>query len=133
MGTFDNIYLNKIKQLHEENLKLKQIINEEVYGPGAYPAVSRVDLKRSDLETMPELKFPPTSEELIRMYGKPGDRKPSELPPDVQDALGAAHVEEGHPIPANLIDNFPHYARGVNRAYKYFGYPKSENEKRMNP
>lgn len=31
MGTFDNIYLNKIKQLHEENLKLKQIINE-VYG-----------------------------------------------------------------------------------------------------
>jgi hypothetical protein len=28
MGTFDNLYLNQIKQLQEENKKLKQIINQ---------------------------------------------------------------------------------------------------------
>ncbi len=34
MGTYENFYLNQIKQLQEENKKLKQIINE------ALPAVA---------------------------------------------------------------------------------------------
>ena len=32
MGTFDNIYLNKIKKLQEENLKLKRILSEALEG-----------------------------------------------------------------------------------------------------
>jgi hypothetical protein len=134
MSFTENLYLKRqLKQLNEENLKLKQIINEVVYGPGAYPAVSGVDLKPSDLKPMGELEFGPTTDELIRKHGKPGDVDLGSLSPDEQNALGAAHVEAGHHIPDNLTRNFPHYGRGVNRAYKFFGYRKSQTEKDMNP
>ena len=121
MGTFDNIYLNKIKKLQEENFKLKQIINE-VYGPGAYPnpndmrAVDRVYLKDDDLEPMDELEDDLTPEELIDMYGEPGRVNLRDLSPKLQRLLGAAHAR--HPkhsgrIPAGDLDNFQAYAAGV--------------------
>jgi hypothetical protein len=34
MGTYENFYLNQIKQLQEENKKLKQIIDEGIVGAG---------------------------------------------------------------------------------------------------
>ena len=34
MGTYENFYLNQIKQLQEENKKLKQIIDEGIVGSG---------------------------------------------------------------------------------------------------
>jgi len=34
MGTFDNLYLNQIKQLQEENKKLKQTINQLIINEG---------------------------------------------------------------------------------------------------
>ena len=133
MSFTENLYLKRqLKQLNEENLKLKQIINE-VYGPGAYPAVSGVDLKPSDLKPMGELEFAPTTDELIRKHGKPGDVHLGSLSPEEQEALGAAHVEDGHHIPDNLTRNFPHYGRGVERAYKFFGHRKSPTERYMNP
>lgn len=115
MSFTENLYLKRqLKQLHEENLKLKQIINE---------VVDSVDLKRSDLKPMGELKFPPTTKELIGKHGKPGDVDLGSLSAEEQDLLGAAHVEAGYPVPDNLIKNFEHYRRGVERAYEYFGYP----------
>jgi len=125
MSSFtENLYLKRhLKQLQEENLKLKQTINE-VYGEGAYPnPVDTVHLKPSDLKPMKELKFGPTNDELIREYGGPGVFDPKSHSPEMQERMGAAHVEAGdeHKIPANLLDRYPHYAAGVERARKFFG------------
>jgi|688.fasta_scaffold836722_2 hypothetical protein len=50
MGTYENFYLNQIKQLQEENKKLKQIIDEglvdvagRVLSPGVLRALSKRD------------------------------------------------------------------------------------------
>jgi len=125
MSSFtENLYLKRhLKQLQEENLKLKQTINE-VYGPGAYPnPVDSVHLKPSDLKPMKELDFGPTDDELIREYGKPGVFDPRSHSPEMQDRMGAAHVGAGleHEIPANHLDNYPHYAAGVARGRRFFG------------
>jgi len=124
MGTFDSVYKNKIRQLEEENLKLKRTINE-VYGQGAYPnPVDSVDLKPSDLEPMQQgLDFDPTDDELIREYGKPGVFDPRSHSPEMQHRMGAAHVGAGleNDIPANHLDNYPHYAAGVARGRRFFG------------
>jgi len=130
MSSFtENLYLKRhLKQLQEENLKLKQTINE-VYGQGAYPnpndrsALSRVELKPEDLEYMKDLDdFGLTSEQLIKEYGKPVDFHPRKHSPEIQNLMGAAHVEAGldHLIPEDDL-NFPHYAAGVKRAREFFG------------
>ena len=128
MSFTENLYLKRhLKQLHEENLKLKQIINE-VYGPGAYPnpndmrAVDSVDLKPSDLKPMKELKFAPTPtpEELIRKYGKPGEVDLGSLSEADQFDLGAAHYELGLHIPEDLEYTHKHYGAGVQHARAFY-------------
>lgn len=125
MSFTENLYLKRhLKQLHEENLKLKRTINE-VYGQGAYPnpndmrAVDRVDLKSSDLQSMFDGLGPGMShDEVIRLMGGAG--QVSDILPTLDGAdafrLGQAHAS--HPdhrdkIPARDIDAHPEYAAGA--------------------
>ena len=121
MSFTENLYLKRqLKQLNEENLKLKQIINEVVYGPGAYPAVSGVDLKPSDLKPLGELEFAPTTDELIRKYGGPGKVNLKRLSPSEQFDLGVAHFEAGLPIPEADELEHEHYGAGVRHARAFY-------------
>jgi len=115
-------------------LSFKKFLTEsyslnEIYGPGAYPnpndrsALSRVELKPEDLEYMKDLNdFGLTSEQLIQEYGKPVDFHPRKHSPEIQNLVGAAHVEAGleHLIPEDDLKTFPHYAAGVKRAREFY-------------
>jgi len=59
MGTYENFYLNQIKQLQEENKKLKQIIDEglvdvagRVRSPGVLRALSKRDAAADQAEVI---------------------------------------------------------------------------------
>lgn len=93
MGTFDSVYLNKIRLLEEENRKLKQILseaNEETpaaFGMMARAATDRVMGNRKPLDKM-------SSEEAFQH--------------------GADHAMlQGISTPPHFFNN-PHFAAGFN-------------------
>ena len=59
MGTYENFYLNQIKQLQEENKKLKQIIDEGILSGNI---VSAAALKSTKLPRRPQPGYGPSSD-----------------------------------------------------------------------
>jgi len=142
MSSFtENLYLKRyLRQLQEENLKFKQILNE-IYrrGRGADSdpnnprppgpdTVNWVDVGEDDLEELEELELPSVGD--VEMEGldaqDPNDhglildligRQPiKDLHPDDQYYLGVVHASAPNNhlhINASNMQNFPHYASGV--------------------
>ena len=60
MGTYENFYLNQIKQLQEENKKLRQLIDEGILSGNIVSAAARgLEQKRQrDIEKLKSTKLP---------------------------------------------------------------------------
>jgi hypothetical protein len=83
MGTYENFYLNQIKQLQEENKKLKQIIDEGLVDV----AVRGLEQKRQrDIEKLKSTKLPRRPQP---GYGIPSD-SPAPVVPGRSDPEGYA-------------------------------------------